>query len=452
MIKEETEYLSETESMLATGAINKLFRRFAIPGVVGLLFLGIQTVIDGIMLGNFVGSNALASVGLVLPCYSFIAAVSVIIGIGCQTLVSINLGRQDRAGANNALTSGFIAIAFFTTLFAILLFVFAPHIPQLLGANTVLASDSVAYLRALSPFFPIIGVMFFSDYILKSMGHPIYSMVIMSGTVIANILLDLLFIVVFEMGVTGAGFATGLAFLLGSLCSLPIIFNRNNLISVQSGRFNMKLVWQMLYNGSSEGVSEFSSGISVIMFNIVIMKYLGENGVAAFVAINYVFFIGITVFLGISDGIIPIISYNYGANRWDRIKEALKLAFKTNLIIGITLFVLLMFFGEYLISIFFNSNDTEVLQLAINGAHIYAFAFLLNGFNILSTSYFTAMSNAKISIIISLCRGLVFVAICIWLLPEIFGVGGIWVAVPIAELLTFAVSVFLVRRSLKANL
>lgn len=449
MIKEETKYLSETELLLATGSISKLFRRFAIPGVVGLLFLGIQTVIDGIILGNFVGANAFASVGLVLPCYSLVAAIGVIIGIGCQTLVSINLGKKNKSEANNALTSGFMAIITTTIFISILFFIFAKDMCLALGANNILISDSVSYIKILSPFFPIIGVMFFGDYILKAMGHPIYSMSIMSGTVVANILLDLLFVAVLDMGVMGAGLATGIAFTLGAMFSLPIICNKRVIISVPSGTFRWRLVGEMIYNGSSEGVSEFSSGISVIMFNIVIMKHLGESGVAAFAAINYVFFIGITIFLGISDGIIPIISYNFGANRWDRIKLTFKLGLKTNLIIGITLFLLLILGGKYLISIFFNSSDTEILNIAIQGAHIYAFAFLFNGFNILTTSYFTAMANAKISIIISLCRGLVFVAICISVLPNMFGVSGIWISVPISELCTLIISLILIRRSMK---
>lgn len=449
MIKENIKYLSETEILLATGDIGRLFRRFAIPGVIGLLFLGIQTVIDGIILGNFVGANAFASVGIVLPSYSLIAAIGVIIGIGSQTLISINLGKQNRLEANNAITSGFISIITTTIFFSSIFFIFAKDICTILGANDVLIIDSVSYIKVLAIFFPIIGVMFFSDYSIKAMGHPIYSMSIMSGTVLTNILLDLLFVAVLDMGVTGAGLATGLAFTIGSLFSLPIIFNKKNIISVTSGTFKWNLVRKIIYNGSSEGVSEFSSGISVIMFNIIIIKYLGESGIAAFAAINYVFFIGITVFLGIADGIIPIISYNCGANKWNRIKLAFKLGLKTNLIIGLILFSLLILCGEFLISIFFNSNDIEVINIASQGAKIYAFAFIFNGFNILTTSYFTAMANAKTSIIISLCRGFIFVAIFINVLPSVFGVNGIWLSVPLSELCTFLVSLVLIKRSMK---
>lgn len=449
MTYNENVALTSAEKRLRDGAIAPLFRKYAIPGVIALLFMGLQTIIDGVVLGNFVGANALASVSLILPCYSFMAAVAIVIGIGCQTLISISLGRQDRQGGHDALRSAFLFLILFAVGVSILTFVFAPNIARALGANDVLLPGSVGYLRSLIPFFPVIVAMFFCDYVIKSIGRPVYSMIVMSTTVILNIVFDLLFIAVWDMGTVGAGLATGLAFTFGALFNLPVVFSKKCLVSIRKGKFQGKLLWQMAYNGSSEGMSELSSGISTLLFNIALMQYLGEVGVAAFTAINYVFFIGVILFLGVSDGIIPIVSYNYGANQWPRIKEVVKMAIKSNLVIGVTFFLLLTFFGSHVISLFFKSSETEVMRIAAAGTSIYAFAFLINGFNILAASYFTAMANAKISIIISLLRGLVFVAIGIYVLPRIFGIEGIWYAVPIAEALTLVVSLTLVRRSLK---
>lgn len=449
MIHNETMALSSAEKRLRDGAIAPLFRKYAIPGVIALLFMGLQTIIDGVVLGNFVGANALASVSLILPCYSFIAAVAIVMGVGCQTLISISLGKLDRQGAHDALRSAFLFLVFFAVGVSILIYSFAPSIARLLGSNDVLLPGAVGYLRALIPFFPVIVAMFFSDYVVKSIGRPVYSMVVMSGTVILNIVFDLLFVAVWGMGTAGAGLATGLAFTVGAMFNLPVIFNKKCIVSIGKGKFKGKMLWQMAYNGSSEGMSELSTGISTLLFNLALMKYLGESGVAAFTAINYVFFIGVIIFLGVSDGIIPIVSYNYGANQWSRIKEVIKIAAKSNFVIGVTLFLLLTFFGGQVISLFFDGSEAEVVRIAAAGTSIYAFAFLINGFNILSASYFTAMANAKLSIIISLLRGLVFVSIGIYVLPRIFGIEGIWYAVPIAEALTLLVSLTLVRRSLK---
>ena len=451
MNKDKALFRLEREKLLLTGEIPRLFMKYALPGVAGLLFLGIQSVIDGIVLGRFVGANALASVNLVLPCYSLISAFAIVMGIGGQTLVSISLGRGDKQEANNALRSVFVFLLGMSVVVSLVIFLSAGKIASFLGANEVLLPDAVHYIRALVPFFPLLCAMFFGDYIIKAMGHPLYATSVMGMTVVLNIVLDLVFVAVLGWGVMGAGLATGIAFTMGACLNVPRLFSRHEVVAVQRGRYDQRLVWNAFYNGSSEGMSELSVAITVFLFNITMMRYLGESGVAAFTAINYILFIGTTVFLGISDGIIPIIGYNYGAGQQERIKLILKLAARTNSLIGIGLFLLLLLFGEQVIGLFFKDHGSEAFEIASRGVSIYCFAFLLCGLNILASSYFTAIGNAKISIIISALRGLVFVGIGILVLPAVFGIDAIWYDVPIAEICTLSVSFWLVRRSLFNN-
>lgn len=451
MNKDKALFRLEREKLLLTGEIPRLFMKYALPGVAGLLFLGIQSVIDGIVLGRFVGANALASVNLVLPCYSLISAFAIVMGIGGQTLVSISLGRGDKQEANNALRSVFVFLLGMSVVVSLVIFLSAGKIASFLGANEVLLPDAVHYIRALVPFFPLLCAMFFGDYIIKAMGHPLYATSVMGMTVVLNIVLDLVFVVVLGWGVMGAGLATGIAFTMGACFNVPRLFSCHEVVAVQRGRYDRRLVWNAFYNGSSEGMSELSVAITVFLFNITMMRYLGESGVAAFTAINYILFIGTTVFLGISDGIIPIIGYNYGARQQERIKSILKLAARTNSLIGIGLFLLLLLFGEQVIGLFFKDHGSEAFEIASRGVSIYCFAFLLCGLNILASSYFTAIGNAKISIIISALRGLVFVGIGILVLPAVFGIDAIWYDVPIAEICTLSVSFWLVRRSLFNN-
>ena len=451
MNKDKALFRLEREKLLLTGEIPRLFMKYALPGVAGLLFLGIQSVIDGIVLGRFVGANALASVNLVLPCYSLISAFAIVMGIGGQTLVSISLGRGDKQEANNALRSVFVFLLGMSVVVSLVIFLSAGKIASFLGANEVLLPDAVHYIRALVPFFPLLCAMFFGDYIIKAMGHPLYATSVMGMTVVLNIVLDLVFVAVLGWGVMGAGLATGIAFTMGACFNVPRLFSCHEVVAVQRGRYDRRLVWNAFYNGSSEGMSELSVAITVFLFNITMMRYLGESGVAAFTAINYILFIGTTVFLGISDGIIPIIGYNYGAGQQERIKLILKLAARTNSLIGIGLFLLLLLFGEQVIGLFFKDHGSEAFEIASRGVSIYCFAFLLCGLNILASSYFTAIGNAKISIIISVLRGLVFVGIGILVLPAVFGIDAIWYDVPIAEICTLSVSFWLVRRSLFNN-
>lgn len=451
MNKDKALFRLEREKLLLTGEIPRLFMKYALPGVAGLLFLGIQSVIDGIVLGRFVGANALASVNLVLPCYSLISAFAIVMGIGGQTLVSISLGRGDKQEANNVLRSVFVFLLGMSVVVSLVIFLSAGKIASFLGANEVLLPDAVHYIRALVPFFPLLCAMFFGDYIIKAMGHPLYATSVMGMTVVLNIVLDLVFVAVLGWGVMGAGLATGIAFTMGACFNVPRLFSRHEVVAVQRGRYDRRLVWNAFYNGSSEGMSELLVAITVFLFNITMMRYLGESGVAAFTAINYILFIGTTVFLGISDGIIPIIGYNYGARQQERIKSILKLAARTNSLIGIGLFLLLLLFGEQVIGLFFKDHGSEAFEIASRGVSIYCFAFLLCGLNILASSYFTAIGNAKISIIISALRGLVFVGIGILVLPAVFGIDAIWYDVPIAEICTLSVSFWLVRRSLFNN-
>lgn len=443
--------VSAEERELATRAIPGLFFKFALPGVIGLLFVGIQSIIDGIVLGRWVGANALASVNLVLPCYSFMTAFAIVMGVGSQTLIGICLGRRDRQGANDAFTTAFLFLLSFSFLVSLLIFVFAGEIACWLGANEALQAGAVEYIRALVPFFPVLSVMFLGDYVLKATGHPLYAMLVLSGTVLLNIVLNLSFVVQLDLGIMGAGLATGCAFTIGLILNYSLLVRKKSLLPLLAGHFRRRWVWKMFYNGSSEGMSELSAGITVYLFNITMMHYLGEQGVAAFTATNYVLFIGTTIFLGISDGCIPIMSYNFGAGCLERVRAVLRMAFRTNLVLGILLFSVLFIGGKQIVSVFFKTGDAGVLQIAALGTSVYAFAFLMNGLNILASSYFTAMGNAQISILISLLRGLVFVGLGIIVFPVLFGIESIWYNVPIAEACTLIVSLWLIRNSFRVT-
>lgn len=446
--RNEELYISESEKALGTHKIPRLFIHYAVPGVIGLLFIGIQSIVDGLMVGNLLGPDALAGVSLVLPLYSLIVALAVVVGIGSQTIVSISLGEKNYRQAQDSMTTGFLAILAASSLLCFLTLTFLTPLAHALGANDLLLPQVKGYMTGLFPFLPVLGTIYYSDFMLKAIGHPRYAMLITSGSVVLNVIFNWIFIKYLGLGTMGTGLATGVAFSIGAVFSFAIVFNKKNIISMQSGRFRFSLLKNMLYNGSSEGLTELAAGISTFLFNITLMKYLGESGVAAFTVINYVFFVGTTVFLGISDGIIPIISYNYGAKLIRRVRKALFLGYRTNAVIGVILFSTLFFFSETIISFFFQEEAGSVVRIASQGAAIYAFAFLASGFNILSSSFFTAMANARVSVIIASLRGLLFTLAGILILPDLLGIEGIWLTVPLAEALTFIISVLLVRHRL----
>lgn len=442
--------LTKEEQLLATGNIGYLFRKFAIPGIIGLLFIGLQPMVDGAVLGNFVGSEALAGVNLFMPVYTFMSASAVIVGIGCQTIVSISLGERSYQQAQDALRTAFVFMLLYSLLMAGLCYWGAETLSGLLGANDRLKVYTVEYIRTFAPFFPFLTLIFIGDYLLKATGRPYFALSVLGLILLINVALDFLFIGVFGWSIQGAAWATGIALATSFGIMLPALMRKDGMVNLQRGRFSFRLLGQMLYNGSSEGLSELSAGITVFLFNWAMMNTWGENGVAAFTAVNYLLYLGVQLFVGLSDGIIPVFSYNFGAGNRTRMREALFMGFKTNALIGLCFFSLIFFGGNQLIPLFFNSGEQEnvqaILSIASVGASFTAFAFFLNGANILSSSFFTSMGDARTSVIISLSRGLVLIATGIFLYPLLLGEKGIWLVIPAAETITFVYCCFLLRK------
>ena len=441
--------VTKEEMLLAQGNIPFLFKKFAIPGIIGLLFIGLQPVVDGIILSHFIGTEALAGVNLFMPVYTFMSASAVVVGIGCQTIVSISLGSQNYQRAKNAFKTAFLFLVAYSLIIGWIVRSNSESLSLLLGANETLLPYTRDYISTFWIFFPFLTLLFLGDYILKATGKPNLAVFVLGSVLTLNVILDLLFIGLFDWGVKGAALATGIALGSGILIMLPGLLSTRYVVNPKEGRCSLKLLGEMTYNGSSEGLSELSAGITVFLFNWAMMNTWGEIGVAAFTTINYLLYVGVQLFVGLSDGIIPILSYNYGANNLRRMKETLFLGFKINASIGLLLFAVIFFGGEFLISLFFQNNSSgnvsEILQLASTGASFCAFAFLVNGANIISSSFFTSMGCAGKSAIISLMRGLLLIVIGILLYPKWFGDYGIWMVIPIAEGITFITCLFLIR-------
>lgn len=449
---EQPVHTSHNEKLLATANIRSLFVRYAVPGAISLVFVGLQSIIDGIVVGNYLGADALAAVNLVFPAYTILTSLSIIIGIGTNAQSSIGFGAKDYAKVKSTMKTGFVSILSVSLLFGIILFAFASPISTFLGADSNLIDYATGYMHGLMLLVPAIVIVFFLDYILKSLGHPRFAMGVMVSTIILNIIFNILFVTQFGLGTFGVGLATGLSAFIGLSASSYIVIKQlrgNAALAKEKAYFNWRYLWRIFYNGSSEGVSEIAMGITIFVFNLTLMEYAGKEGVAAFSVINYIIFIGTSIFLGISDGIIPIISYNFGARLWNRIREVVKTGIRTNLVIGLIFIVFLWAVGQNVVSLFLNESDQAVIDMAVDGARIMSFAFLLNGFNIFSSSFFTSIDNAKLSLIIASLRGLIFILIGIYIFPQLLGLTGIWLTIPFAEVMTAIASALLLRKTLK---
>ena len=432
----------QNAKFLEKESISKLFFKYAIPSVITFTFFGLQSIIDGVIVRSFIGIYAMGAVNIVVPFFSILAVISIVIGIGCQTIFSISIGAKNIKRAKDVMATGFLSLVGIGFLLTILLFSFTNDFVILLGANKLLLPYVKEYLTGLIPFIIFISMSIYFDLMLKAMGYPYWSMIIMSLAIILNIFMSIIFVVIFKMGIIGVSLATGISLTLACIASGIIILNPKQTISILKGSFSFQLFKKAIYNGASEGVSELSSAITIFAMNLVIIKIAGADGIVAFTMINYINLLGILIFIGISDGLIPVLSHNYGAKNFKRVKQIFKFTALMNIILGLFIFVFLQFFGKYLISLFFDNNK-YIMNIAVKGLQIYSFMFLISGLNIVITSFFTSVEQAKESIIISVFRVGIFIVIGILILPLFFQLNGVWLAVPIAEVLTLFVSLFL---------
>lgn len=440
------------ESILGTESINKLFLQYSVPTLAAMLFLGLNTIVDGIFVGRYIGADALASVNIAMPFGSFLFALSVVIGIGTQSMIGRRLGAGRVAEANTAFTTAVLLAGGVSLLFTAAAMAFPVQIAYLLGANEHLLPQVAAYIRYLGLFLPFLALMMVLDYVLKTVAMPVYAMLALVVAVSSHILLNWLFVVKLSLGIQGAAFATGIGYCIAFGMAILPFFSKKAVLKPFAGSFDKQAAGHILYSGSSEGLSEMGTGITTFLFNITLMRYVGGMGVAAFTVISYLSFIGSNVLLGLSDGVGAIISYNYGSRQMDRVRKALTLVFATAIVIGAGIFIAIFVFSKEVIALFLNEGNEEVLAFAVYGAKLYAFAFLFNGINIVVAGYFTAIGSPKKAVLIALSKGIVWIAAGIAVLPVLLGIHGIWLTVPIAEFVTVALSGFFLYRHFQNQL
>ncbi len=433
------------DNVLGTEKISKLFIKFSIPAILSLTIAGVQTMVDGIFLGNFVGTNAMASVNIAAPFMQLMIGMNLIIGIGGASYIGRSLGEGQVKRAQDIFKSACLFMIGLSIVILVLGFTFSHQLASFLGANDVLLADSSTYIKILALFAPFIGLSFILGVFVRCIGKPNVYLISSVASLFANIILNYVLIKQLKLGIVGAPIATGLSFTTSFLIAAIPFIKKSAVLNFFTGKFNWKLTGQLLYNGSSEGVSSLATAISTFVFNMAFMRIAGEVGVSAFTAIGYISLFASLIVVGVSAGIGPVISYNYGAQLHDRVKQMMNISCKMAIIMGSALVVLIFLFGKYLIMMFVSDNEA-VLDLALHGSKIYAFTFFFNGLNILFSGYFTSIGDALSSIIVAVCRGMIFILLGISILPQFIGISGVWMTVPVAEVLTLLVVIFLFKK------
>lgn len=429
---------------------NKLLR-FVFPSIVMMIFTSIYSVVDGLFVSNFVGKTALASINLILPFLMGLSALGFMIGTGGSAIVAKTLGEGDPKRANSYFSMLVYVTAIGGIILALLGMLLVPSVASFLGAEGELLSNCILYGRISFISMPAFMLQNVFQSFFVTAEKPKLGLAVIITAGVTNMILDLLFVGILGFSLAGAAVATVCGEMIGGL--FPVFyFSRKNssLLRLGKTQFNGRILLQTCVNGSSELMTNLSSSIVNSLYNIQLMKFAGENGVAAYAAIMYVNFIFIAIFLGYSIGSAPIISYHYGAGNHGELKNLYKKSLQLVGSWGILLFVLAQFLATPLAKLFVG-YDSTLLAMTQTGFHIYSLVYIINGFNIFGSSFFTALSNGVVSAVISFLRTLVFQIGAVLILPIVFGgINGIWSSVTVAELLTLCITItFFVRQRRK---
>lgn len=425
----------------------KKLLRFVFPSIIMMIFTSIYGVVDGLFVSNFVGKTSFAAINLIMPFIMILGALGFMIGTGGSAIVAKTLGEGKKEKANQY----FSMLVYITILGGILVSIlgalFVRPIAVLLGAEGEMLGQCVLYGRIL--FVSLTAFMLqnvFQSFFVAA-EKPQLGLFVTIAAGVTNMVLDYLFIAVFRWGIAGAAIATAASEFIGGIVPLIYFLRKNSsLLRLTRTKIYGRILLKACTNGSSELMTNLSMSIVNMLYNFQLMNIAGEDGVAAYGVIMYANFIFLSTFIGYSIGSAPIVGYHYGAANHSELKNLFK---KSLIMIGIWGFVLVTLavgLSSPLARLFVG-YDVELMEMTRHGFRLYALAFLVSGFNIFGSAFFTALNNGLISAVISFLRTLVFQMTVVLILPRFLGINGIWLAIVVAELLALVVTVqFLVRK------
>ena len=419
--------------------------RFAFPTIAMMIFTGLYTIVDTIFVSRFVNTNALSAINIVCPIINITVGLAAMLATGGSAIIARKMGRGNVREAKENFTLIVCAGIVTGLLISLAGLLFLEPVIRGLGASDLLFPYCRDYITILLMFAPANVMQCLYVNLFVTAGKPQLGLWLSVLAGLTNIVLDYVFIVPMQMGISGAAIATSIGYMIPTIAGTCFFAKSKGSLSFVRPKFDIKVIGESCFNGASEMVGQLSTAITTFLFNITMMKLLGEDGVAAVTIIIYSQFLLITMYIGFSMGVAPVISYNYGSRNHVRLKRIFRICIGFIFLCSVTLFAVSIPGGQY-ISRIFAGQEANVFEITRYGFSIFSFSFLFCGFNIFASAMFTALSNGKISAIISFLRTLVFITAGLLVLPVFLNVTGIWLAVPLAELLALIVSAALILR------
>ncbi len=427
------------------GPIVSTFYSYAMPWMLGMLLISSAGIVDGLFIGRYVGALALAALNIVIPVFTLISGLGIMLASGSAVRCGWYRGRGEEHLAKAVFTKCILLTTAASLGFSLLCWPFALQIVYFLGADATLAPIAASYLRIVVIFFVPFTLSYALGYFIRLDERPVLVSVGFMGSALCNIILDYLFIAHWGFDITGAAWATGISYtlLFIMLVGTHFIWNKNPHLRFVRQWGSWYEMGQAAWNGASEMVNELSAGTIIFFVNIIMMQRVGPYGVAAFTVINYVNWLCIMVAYGFSDSLGPFVSVNKGAQQLRRARNFAIVAALTVGGTGLFFFLLLTFFPEAMIGLFLQS-DSLAREVALDFMYLSRFMLLVGGLNIVLTAYLTGLLFSAASAIMALSRGIILPIVLLLTLPPLLGNTGVYIALPVAEFLTLLLGIWFV--------
>ena len=418
------------------------FIKYLVPSVMTMIFLSFYTTIDGFFVSQYAGSDALAGINIVIPITCVTFGIAVMLATGSGAIIGDKLGRKKEQEANEIFTFITIVLLIFAILFTIAGILFLEPICIFLGSSERLLEHVLPYAYVIFLGSVPMSFKLFFEYLVRTDGKPDVGMIMSLTGLILNVIFDYILVAVLGLCTMGAAWGTTLSITVIMLIGLGYFLKYSH-IKFCRPKINWKVLFKSCTNGSSEMLTEMSTGITTFLFNLIIMQYFGEDGVAAVTIIMYIYYFFIAVYMGIAVAAAPIVSYNVGSGNYEKIKETTRYSFITIAISSVLILAISLLYGREIIHLFV--GDGNVFYLTWDALKLFSPVFLFIGLNVFLSGYFTALGNGFISALISSLRSLILVVLFILILPKLLGVSGVWMTMPMAEVVTIFIAVYLYR-------
>jgi len=443
--------MNKIANELGTEKISKLLIKQAVPASIGILIMSLNMIVDTIFVGRWIGIMAIAAVTVVLPIAFFISSIGMGIGIGGSSIISRALGSKNYDLAFKTFGNQVSLTVIMSVLFGIIATHFYAPLLQLFGANGAIVLPATSYFQVVMYGVPFLAFGMMGNPVLRAVGQQKFAMYAMGLPAIANILLDILFIKVFDWGIYGAGLATSISYVVYGLFVLGFFLLPKSSLRMKSKNFILEftIVKQIICLGGVTIVRQGTISLLIVILNFTLFKYGGEMAIAIYGIINRVMLFALFPVLGVTQGFLPIAGFNYGANDTKRVKETIRTAIVYGTGVALIIFMGIVLFPEAVVGIF--TKDTELLSKTPNALLIAFLATPVITTQLVGAAYFQAAGKAFPALILTLLKQGVFLIPLVYLLPRFYGINGVWIAFPIADVLSTSITVLYLKRELKKH-